>query len=396
LNSVNGIVYRTQRYSEAGGGVKEISNMTIKRQQKRPTAPREPNSARTIDADLAKRIKELRDRLKLTMGPFADRLEVSKASVSLWEKGDMPSAEALLKLAKLASEDEALRLYFLRQAGVDTERLEIAVAKEYLQRRERRLDDPANGVAEVDWLPIRASASAAAKEAIGYIPVVKTRIANPETTFCVEVGADSARGPYPVGSLVIIDGSRRGILGPDKILDWATKVPDLAVFCEELPHRELVSPLADRHGSWPHEDLRKYLEALDREDQVAPRLGPGVRFGTVHLEGIPTDEGRFWSFTLGPSDRQDRRFCLTKWRDGRLPPTDEAAHSMLKKGIHVLGTVIGSFAPIRATYPVERIAISAGSTDPQAQLAPEKRNRQHPTKRNIDGVGTVAKTGGAE
>jgi hypothetical protein len=177
---------------------------------------------------------------------------------------------------------------------------------------------------------------------IGRLPVFATRIANPEATFCIEVGNDSARGPYPVGSLVIIDGSRRGILGREEVLDATAKVSELAAFYEDLPQWEgVVSPTL-----LSHEDLRKVLELYKQDPDKRAQQGSGVRFGTTHLQVRPSKEGRFWSYTLGGGCGE---VLLTNWRDGRLPLTDEAAYSMLKEGVHILGTVIGWFAPIQAT-----------------------------------------------
>ena len=61
---------------------------------------------------LAERILELRTRQKLSQGDLAERLEVSRQSVSKWETGQsVPELDKLIKLADLfgVSVDQLVR-----------------------------------------------------------------------------------------------------------------------------------------------------------------------------------------------------------------------------------------------------------------------------------------------
>lgn len=64
------------------------------------------------------KIKELRYRLGVTQGDFAQEVGVSQAQVSHWESGKgLPSVEAFLTIARLAPDAE--RNWWLQQAGLD-------------------------------------------------------------------------------------------------------------------------------------------------------------------------------------------------------------------------------------------------------------------------------------
>jgi len=81
----------------------------------------------TIDGQLAKRIRELRDSLGLNQSLFAKELtvgntRVTQTQVSEWERGtERPSAEKLLVMGNIAKQDQMAMFFWIR-AGVKDER----------------------------------------------------------------------------------------------------------------------------------------------------------------------------------------------------------------------------------------------------------------------------------
>jgi DNA-binding transcriptional regulator YiaG len=71
----------------------------------------------------ANRITAVRKQLGLLQTQFAERLQVTQAAVSQWERGaSEPSAENYIRIANLS--DETNCLWFLEHVGVDMSRID--------------------------------------------------------------------------------------------------------------------------------------------------------------------------------------------------------------------------------------------------------------------------------
>lgn len=154
---------------------------------------------------LAAKIKRLRG--ERTQAELAELVGVGKTAVSMWENGDnTPSAETYLKLADLAPFPDSL--WFLEQAGMKEATL-LATAEHVLRQRSTPISSD-----QFVRVPFAGGEVAEAQLALRgeYLP-------SPLSTRCLIVDKQ-VHGALPLGSLVVLDGSRSSKNSPDLTPFW--------------------------------------------------------------------------------------------------------------------------------------------------------------------------------
>ena len=131
-----------------------------------PSMARTPKKERSIP-EWAKRIREIRTRLRIPQGELARLLDCSAMTVSRWENGQLePTAHYYVELGKLAGKSDCW--FYWERAG-----LQSSDVVRVLPERERR-QLPAQGEPELDLVEAGSGARVEAqrKPKIVHIPVL--------------------------------------------------------------------------------------------------------------------------------------------------------------------------------------------------------------------------------
>jgi transcriptional regulator with XRE-family HTH domain len=295
-------------------------------------------TSKNLDSTIGSKITELRG--DETQESFAKKLGVDQPRINGLEKGRVvPSNSILVKLGNIAT-DAGMRLYFWEKAGLETDHIEAKVRARFIKRREKSL--PGESV----LLTARGGEREENDKRRFAFPA--TRIPNPESTFCIEIGKESHPLPSPLdeGGLAVVDSSRTELLrtSSDLLAVQFDVIPNLR---PQALNRASARLLQKHEDTTPPEFLEKY----------GPK--PGVRFGRRRLVTDVSPGGAEWAwcfFLEYAPEHNTASLPLTEWHEGN-PPSEAELEKSLMKSVHVLGTVIGWIAaPGSETKPPEGAA----------------------------------------
>lgn len=330
-----------------------------------------------LDAELTRRIKQLRESLKLSQGGFAERLGVVRTQIVAWEKGDKerPSVEKILEMAELAPYRE-LRMWFRNKAGVNLDAVRSDFANERADLGKMQSSE------HVVHIPVFGEFSVSPNGSIertrkGSIPIPSERVNQPDAVLCV---AAAYRPPWVISSdeIVLIN---TGVSDVHSLRDRMAAVffscfpSSLNTRMAGIPRRFRYDPLPEPHLD--PDKSRALRDAVRRMDNVENTpaesiendLRPGILTGWLHIDcdsgpSASNDEEKISRWRLGlevctPWDPFSRMIALSGWQTSLMPdPFEERSPNIeLKRGVRILGEVFGWIGTQSAT--------TAGEVDTQ-------------------------------
>lgn len=304
-------------------------------------SPRPPRRKRMRDDALARKIRELRGALNLTLTEFAkwlpDNVRVHWQRLSAIEHGETPRHELLVHLGNKAP-DPAMRRFFFEKAGIKFETLKTDVRDEFLERYWRTPGSDAEAHLNVfrDFDALRR------EKPVASVPLPGESIYAPENTLCLQLSDQSARsrfvpGIFEAGDVILIDLARTSLFadvcaGGRPIETPRTGKPESTGRTQSVQLWAVFidAPPDEGEYSQPHAPVRFGWMSIVEKGEPQP-----VEDATSHV----------WCLGLRPAvakgiNENAKPVPLTEWvREGH--PTDEEIRRHLLKGVHVLGAVVG-------------------------------------------------------
>jgi len=343
------------------------------------------------DPELAARIKELRNGLRLYQAQLADRLKVSRTQVVGWEQGakERPSVEKLLEMARLAPTAEARR-WFWRKAGINLDALKADFREEIGQRTNIWNPGQALRVPIVPEFKVGAHGELLGTED-GSLTLPIERFPHPASVVCLKC---AKRPPWIIndGDLVIVDKSvmhfhklRRTMAA---VLFDPFPVPDDSFMWKDFRPRSLsllrqksilLDPVVSRSLTVTHMNRRRHKgdesDESEHEDQVLRFLEDSARsgllFGWLDVKYASSERNRVmrpkknpWCLVLrvqSPLSPLSTEISLSEWETDSDPEDYDDGMQfelLLHKSVRILGEVIGWIgaqpAPLREESQVPK------------------------------------------
>jgi transcriptional regulator with XRE-family HTH domain len=343
-----------------------------------------------IDPKLPEKIKTLRAATGLSRAEFSKKLGVSRAQLSMWEKGrENPTNQKFIALGNLA--DEALHQnngspisiertgaicklaerpdsqWFWQEAGINLSAIERSIRQKKI-KRDPSAGGEVVGIRRPDTAALlqyveRGGAVNARSLAGVEIPFPALFVSDPNSTICVQATDRVAGSPFHAGDLCLVRLSTRkrekanAKDSPNRSLENLAG-RSVAALYKSLPNERELSPDAarwhsqNRHPIGPTIDydpkqLRSQItpaEEKQAKKYLADATRPGILLGTLRIQSDASWSGdlkhlngeRPWRLVLDCGGTWNG---LTNWSTEEFP--EGALHTQLKAGISILGPIIG-------------------------------------------------------
>jgi transcriptional regulator with XRE-family HTH domain len=327
---------------------------------------------KSLDPELAERVKELRVNLGLNQIEFAELLKVTRTQVGEWERGtkEKPSVEKILEMASSAL-TVGDRMWFWEKAGVNLDLIKADFREELRTREGRR--DPNKTI----HVPIRRHLARDRHgnleyTADGSVALPSDLVSHPGSLVCF---ATERRRPWIAqdGDLVFVDQS---LTQPHELWNKLT-----AIFFAALPTNYEVLlrtvPMPLGFTSWQRPefiDPKKQVSYKATADRLYPTRefnsdaekryiqaieeagGPDLLVGWLHIIqaggdidiDLDASDAPPWRLGLrvhSPLSSYCPRIALSDWQFTRMPDPEylTIAHGPLIAGVEILGQVVGWF-----------------------------------------------------